>query len=64
VVFAQGIPFKGQVLTQMSRFWFEKTRNIIPNHLISTEVADFPEECAPYHEALVGRSMLEKKTEF
>jgi phosphoribosylaminoimidazole-succinocarboxamide synthase len=63
VVFAQGIPFKGQVLTQISRFWFEKMRNIIPNHLISVNVEDFPEACAPYHDVLAGRSMLVKKTE-
>lgn len=63
VVFAQGIPFKGQVLTQISRFWFEKTRDIVPNHLASTDVGDFPEECAPYLEVLAGRSMLVKKTE-
>jgi phosphoribosylaminoimidazole-succinocarboxamide synthase len=63
VVFAQGIPFKGQVLTQISRFWFEKMRDIVSNHLVSTEIGDFPEECAPYLEVLAGRSMLVKKTE-
>ncbi|MGH7594916.1 MAG: phosphoribosylaminoimidazolesuccinocarboxamide synthase [bacterium] len=62
VVFTQGIPFKGQVLTQISRFWFEQTRDVIANHLVSTDVADFPEECAPYHEVLADRSMLVKKT--
>jgi phosphoribosylaminoimidazole-succinocarboxamide synthase len=63
VVFAQGIPFKGQVLTQISRFWFEKMRDIIPHHLISMNAEEFPDECAPYHEVLAGRSMLVKKTE-
>ncbi len=63
VVFAQGIPFKGQVLTQLSRFWFEKMRDIIPHHLISTQADDFPGECAPYRDVLAGRSMLVKKTE-
>ena len=63
VVFAQGIPFKGQVLTQISRFWFEKMREVIANHLISTNVEEFPKECTPYHEVLAGRSMLVKKTE-
>ncbi|MCI0690490.1 phosphoribosylaminoimidazolesuccinocarboxamide synthase [candidate division KSB1 bacterium] len=62
VVFAQGIPFKGQVLTQISRFWFERTRDIISHHLISTDVEDFPKECAPFQEVLAGRSMLVKKT--
>jgi phosphoribosylaminoimidazole-succinocarboxamide synthase len=63
VVFAQGIPFKGQVLTQISRFWFERTRHIISHHLVSTNVEDFPKPCEPYHEVLAGRSMLVKKTE-
>jgi len=63
VVFAQGIPFKGQVLTQISRFWFEKMREVISNHLVSTNVGEFPQECAPYHEVLAERSMLVKKTE-
>lgn len=63
VVFAQGIPFKGQVLTQISRFWFEQMRDIIANHLISTDVNEFPAACAPYQEVLAGRSMLVKKTE-
>ncbi|MGH7456571.1 MAG: phosphoribosylaminoimidazolesuccinocarboxamide synthase [bacterium] len=62
VVFTQGIPFKGQVLTQISRYWFERTRDIISHHLISTAVEDFPKECAPYQEVLAGRSMLIKKT--
>ena len=42
VVFNQGIPEKGKVLTQISKYWFDKVADIIPNHLISTEVADFP----------------------
>jgi phosphoribosylaminoimidazole-succinocarboxamide synthase len=63
VVFAQGIPFKGQVLTQISRFWFDRMRDIIPNHLIFTDVDEFPAACEPYHEVLAGRSMLVKKTE-
>jgi phosphoribosylaminoimidazole-succinocarboxamide synthase len=63
VVLPQGIPFKGQVLTQISRYWFEKMRDIISNHLISTEVDDFPDACQPYLEVLAGRSMLVKKVE-
>ena len=63
VVFAQGIPFKGQVLTQISRFWFEKMRAVIANHLIATNVEEFPKECAPYYDVLAGRSMLVKKSE-
>jgi phosphoribosylaminoimidazole-succinocarboxamide synthase len=63
VVLPQGIPMKGQVLTQISRFWFERMRDIIPNHLISTEVDDYPEACKPYLEALAGRSMLVRRAE-
>jgi len=42
VVFGQGIPEKGKVLTQISKYWFKQTEDIIPNHLLSTEVSDFP----------------------
>jgi len=63
VVFAQGIPFKGQVLTQISRFWFDRMRDVMPHHLVSMNVEEFPKECAPYHDVLAGRSMLVKKTE-
>ena len=55
------IPDKGFVLTQISAFWFRQMEDIIPNHIISTEVADFPAECQPYAETLAGRSMLVKK---
>lgn len=63
VVMPQGIPDKGKVLTQISAFWFEQTKDIIPNHVVSTDVAQFPNECAPYADALRGRSMLVRKTE-
>ena len=62
VVMPQGIPWKGKVLTQISAFWFEQTKNIIPNHVVSTAVDEFPASCAPYKEQLRGRSMLVKKT--
>lgn len=61
VVLPQGIPGKGFVLTQISKFWFDYTRDIVPNHLISTELEDFPAEFHPYREVLEGRSMLVKK---
>jgi phosphoribosylaminoimidazole-succinocarboxamide synthase len=48
VVMPNPIPDKGMVLTQISRFWFDATKDIVPNHLISTEVEDFPEVCKPY----------------
>jgi phosphoribosylaminoimidazole-succinocarboxamide synthase len=62
VVMPQGIPYKGKVLTQISAFWFEQTKHIIPNHVVSTNVDEFPKECAPYKEQLHGRSMLVKKS--
>jgi len=61
VIMNEGIPNKGYVLTQISAYWFREMEGIIKNHLISTEVADFPKECQPYAEILAGRSMLVKK---
>lgn len=63
VVMPNPIPDKGRVLTQLSRFWFNLTREIVPNHLISTEVEEYPQSCRPYQEELRGRSMLVVKTE-
>jgi len=63
VVMPNAIPDKGKVLTQLSRFWFNLTKDIVPNHLISTAFADFPKECMPYRSILEGRSMLATKTE-
>jgi phosphoribosylaminoimidazole-succinocarboxamide synthase len=61
VIMNEGIPQKGYVLTQISKFWFEQMTDLIPNHLISTEVDDFPEVCHLYRDQLEGRSMLTKK---
>ena len=61
VIMNEGIPNKGYVLTQISAFWFRQMEDIIKNHIISTDVADFPAECQPYAEVLAGRSMLVKK---
>ncbi len=61
-IMPNGIPDKGRILTQISRFWFEKTRHLVPNHMISTAVADFPAECREYRELLEQRSMLVVKT--
>ena len=61
VIMNEGIPDKGYVLTQISAFWFRQMEDIIPNHIISTEVKDFPAECQPYADILKGRSMLVKK---
>ncbi len=62
VVMAQGIPFKGKVLTQISEFWFDQTRDIVQNHIISSIVYDFPPACKPYWGDLEDRSMMVKKT--
>jgi phosphoribosylaminoimidazole-succinocarboxamide synthase len=61
VIMDQGIPRKGLVLNQISKFWFEQMADIIPNHIIATEVADFPAVTHKYQEELQGRSMLVKK---
>jgi phosphoribosylaminoimidazole-succinocarboxamide synthase len=61
VIMNEGIPDKGFVLNQISAFWFRMMEDIIPNHIISTEVKDFPPECRKYAAELEGRSMLVKK---
>jgi len=63
VVMPNPIPDKGRILTQLSGFWFDLTKGIVPNHILSTEVGDYPKECQPYQETLRGRSMLVVKTE-
>jgi phosphoribosylaminoimidazole-succinocarboxamide synthase len=63
VVLPNAIPEKGRVLTQVSKYWFSKTKTIVQNHLISTEVKDFPAVCKPHTATLEGRSMLVKKTQ-
>jgi phosphoribosylaminoimidazole-succinocarboxamide synthase len=61
VIMNEGIPNKGYVLNQISAFWFRQMVDIIPNHIISTDVKDFPAECQKYAAVLEGRSMLVKK---
>ena len=61
VIMPNPIPGKGVILNKMSAFWFKQMEDIIGNHIISTDAADFPPECAPYFESLEGRSMLVKK---
>ena len=56
------IPYKGKVLTQLSKFWFDFVGLVVPNHLISTEIKDFPPALAPFAGLLAKRSMLVKKT--
>jgi phosphoribosylaminoimidazole-succinocarboxamide synthase len=62
VVMPNPIPDKGRILTQLSGFWFNLTKGIVPNHIVSTEVEDYPKECQPYQEMLRDRSMLVVKT--
>jgi phosphoribosylaminoimidazole-succinocarboxamide synthase len=61
VIMPNPVPGKGEVLTRMSAFWFEKMGDIIPNHVVSTDPDTYPTPCAPYREILRGRSMLVKK---
>ncbi len=61
VIMNEGIPKKGQVLNQISIFWFRKMADIIPNHIVATEVSDFPAATHAYRDQLEGRSMLVKK---
>jgi phosphoribosylaminoimidazole-succinocarboxamide synthase len=61
VIMNEGIPKKGQVLNQISIFWFNLMADIIPNHIVATEVSDFPAETHFYRDQLEGRSMLVKK---
>lgn len=60
-ILASGIPQKGKVLTQISLFWFEMMKDIIPNHLISAMPREYPPELGEYASLLEGRSMLVKK---
>ena len=62
VVLPNAVPEKGRVLTQISKYWFAQTETIVPNHLITTDVAQFPAECRRYMSILDGRSMLVKKS--
>ena len=63
VVMSNGIPYKGIVLTQISRFWFDFLSSDVEHHLISDDVAGFPEPFCNYSEQLANRSMLVKKGE-
>ncbi len=63
VVLPTLIPGKGVVLTQLSRFWFDLTRGLISNHLITADVSLFPAELLPHTKLLAGRSMIVHKAE-
>jgi phosphoribosylaminoimidazole-succinocarboxamide synthase len=62
-VLATGIPHKGRVLTQLSLFWFDFLKDIVPNHLVSADVSRYPKEAQAYADQLRGRSMLVQRAE-
>ena len=57
------IPYKGEVLSRISAFWFEKLADVVPNHLVSMDPSDFPAEFLRYEEYLSGCAMLVRKAE-
>jgi phosphoribosylaminoimidazole-succinocarboxamide synthase len=63
VVLPTGIPGKGIVLTQLSLFWFDLLKDVVPNHVRSANVADYPASLRPFADQLEGRSMLVTKTD-
>ncbi len=62
-VLASGIPDKGKILTQLSLFWFDLLKELVPNHMITAEVSEFPASLQPYTDQLRDRSMLVKRAE-
>lgn len=62
-VLATGIPGKGKILTQLSLFWFQYLRDVVPNHLITADVRKYPAELQPYADDLRDRSMLVKRAQ-
>ncbi len=62
-ILGSGIPCKGRVLTQMSLFWFEYLRDLIPSHLITADVDEYGPDLQPFRKQLTGRSMLVQKAE-
>jgi phosphoribosylaminoimidazole-succinocarboxamide synthase len=63
VVLPTPIPSKGAVLTQLSLFWFEKLRDVVPNHVLTADVSEYPKELQRHRDQLEGRSMIVVKTE-
>ena len=62
-VLGSGIPDKGRILTQLSRFWFDYLADVVPNHLLSADTRDYPAQLQPYAAQLEGRSMIVKRAE-
>ncbi|KAF8074641.1 hypothetical protein FPV67DRAFT_1619183 [Lyophyllum atratum] len=63
VILKNGIPDKGKLLTQLSLFWFEKLKHVIPNHFVTANIDEMPEEVRQYRDQLAGRAMLVRKAE-
>lgn len=63
VIMDEGIPGKGEVLNRVAGFWFERTSDIVPNHMVTTSMDSLPPDLAPFRDKLEGRSMLVKKAE-
>ena len=63
VVMDDPIPGKGRVLTRLSLFWFDLLADIVPNHLLTADVEEYPAVCHQYRDQLEGRSMLVRRTE-
>lgn len=61
IILNSGIPDKGKLLTSISLFWFEKLKHIIPNHLVTVNIDEMPNEVQQYREQLEGRTMLVRK---
>ena len=61
-VLGSGIPDKGKVLTQLSAFWFDRTQTIVPNHVLTLDVSQYPEPMRRHADLLTGRSMLVRRT--
>ena len=62
-VLGSGIPDKGRILTQLSRFWFDYLADVVPNHLLSADTRDYPAQLQPYAAQLEGRSMIVKRAQ-
>ena len=62
-VLGSGIPDKGKVLTQLSGFWFERMGDLVPHHLVSLDVDEFPEVARRHADVLRGRTMLARRTD-
>src|SRR6185369_6952382 len=63
VILPTGIPDKGVVLTQISLFWFKLLEDVIPNHVVTSDVGEYDPVLLPYRDQLAGRSMIVRKTE-